>query len=74
MLWVWPKKKKKERKKRTRRRAVYDVGFQRVKELREILHDNERKDGIACGLERSGWKGLKHKPLLIGKWGQYKVG
>lgn len=50
---------------RLEHREVYEIDFQTIKELREILQNNERKDRIACGEENCGGKGLKHKLLLI---------
>ena len=46
--------------------------FPTVKELREMLHDNERKDRIIRGREKCGKETSKHELLLIRTWGLYK--
>ena len=40
-------------------------------ELREILHDNEKKNSTACREKKCGGKGLKLSLLLRRTWGQY---
>ena len=40
--------------------------------MREILHENERKNRTACREEKRGRRGLKLKLLLMRIWGKYK--